>query len=164
MNPDPSQIEASEEAASQELNDVEAVEEIIPASPNYHVFVLLSHLAAPVVWPWKRNQSYLVDAHGRAAFNHTISCILLFVIAKAGVWLLTVKMQLLPDGGAALIYMGILAFFLGFALFGMIKADTGVLIKYPLPFRWVRQIPANPALSVNDHRPVNFSENQTLDD
>lgn len=104
---------------------------------NGHLLTLLCHVAAPIVWPWKRRTFETVDVHGKAALNHMISSVLLFLLVSGVLWLAG-KLSLVGDGAKTLISLAAILGPVACSLWGLLRADAGVLIKYPLPFRWIK--------------------------
>jgi len=97
-------------------------------------FALLSHLFSLIIWLWKRNDSPVVDAHGKEALNFGLTVfICTFPVSfLAG---------FLPDIAALLI--GIVMMLAGLAalallIYGGLKAREGKLLRYPVNFRLIK--------------------------
>lgn len=68
-----------------------------------------------------------------------ISCVGLFIVVNIILWAL-LKIGLISSHIATLIRLPILLGSIGYSIFGLIKAESGALIRYPFPFRWVERL------------------------
>lgn len=152
------ETENTEEPTTFETTEYSEAGESAPQPiENEQTYILLCHIAAPIIWPWKRKLSLLVDIHGRAALNHMISCTGLMIATSIVLWLVQ-KTGLISGNTAMIIQLPVLLGSIGYSIFGLIKADVGVLIKYPFPFQWVEKwfslpeikIEADPATEMDD--------------
>lgn len=98
------------------------------------LFVMLAHFFPLIVWPWKRNASPAVDAHGKEALNFAITAILiLWPIGIVGS-LLGVTVAKITALVTSLLGLGLLAL----VVFAMIQARQGKLLRYPVNFRFIK--------------------------
>jgi uncharacterized Tic20 family protein len=98
------------------------------------LFAGLSHLFAIVIWPWKRALSPAVDTHGKEALNMAITWLLVMIP-------LNIIVGFLPGFLAVLISLvlslvGLAA--LGLAIYGMLLARRGKLLRYPFNLRLIK--------------------------
>lgn len=130
---------AQHEQYSEHYNELqgELQDQIRNEHRSEHIYTLLCHLAAPVVWPWKRKESEAVDAHGKAALNHMITCATIFLAVNVVLWLAT-RLSLVSENVRTFSTLGIVLVSVGCSLWATLKADAGVLIKYPLSLRWIK--------------------------
>jgi uncharacterized Tic20 family protein len=100
-------------------------------------YAVLCHIAAPLIWPIKRKQSPAVDEHGKAALNHMIAFGILFTALHLVLGVLIHVFNLSQDL-RSMICVPVLMIAAVFSLWGLVKAGEGVLIRYPLPFRFIK--------------------------
>ena len=85
-------------------------------------------IATVVVWLLKRNDSPVIDAHGKAAVNFQITMIILsmisFILAFVGIGIILLF---------ALIILNLV-----FVIIAAIKANNGELYRYPLSLKLIR--------------------------
>lgn len=92
-------------------------------------FVPFGHLIAPIViWSMKKDEMPMVNEHGKEVINFQISISIWFIIAGIFVILLI--------GIPFLIALAVLQ--LVFVIIGAIKADNGILFRYPLTIRFIK--------------------------
>jgi uncharacterized Tic20 family protein len=92
-------------------------------------FIPFGHLIAPIViWSMKKDEMPMVDDHGKEVINFQISITIWIIIAGIFVILLI--------GIPFLIALGVLQ--LVFVIIGAIKADSGILYRYPLTIRFIK--------------------------
>ena len=97
-------------------------------------FVPLAGIILPIIlWQLKKDELPGVDAHGRVVLNWSIS-----VIIYAAICLL---LCILFIGIPLLVVLGIVAFI--FPIIGAIKANDGVLWKYPASIEFFHVDPAH---------------------
>jgi uncharacterized Tic20 family protein len=88
-----------------------------------------------IIWQMKRNEMPLVDEHGKEALNFQLSALIYLlsggVLAVAGLlcflWLLVLPLLVVIHVGSIV-----------FAIIAGIKANEGVLYRYPLNLRLVK--------------------------
>lgn len=96
-------------------------------------FVMLAHFFAIIIWPWKRNDSPAVDAHGKEALNFWITMIIFMlplqiiagIIPFIGI-IISLLLSLVSLAALALV------------IIGMINAKEGKLLRYPINFRLIK--------------------------
>lgn len=92
-------------------------------------FIPFGNLIAPIViWSMKKDEMPMVDEHGKEVINFQISITIWFIIAGIFVIILI--------GIPFLIALGVLQ--LVFVIIGAIKADNGILYRYPLTIRFIK--------------------------
>jgi len=92
-------------------------------------FIPFGHLIAPIViWSMKKEEMPMVDEHGKEVINFQISFTIWFIVAAIFVVLLI--------GIPMLIALGVLQVI--FVIIGAIKADNGILYRYPLTIRFIK--------------------------
>jgi uncharacterized Tic20 family protein len=97
-------------------------------------FALLAHVFSLIVWLWKRNDSPVVDAHGKEALNFGITVfICTFPVSfiagfLPGVIALIISVVMMVIGLAALALL----------IYGGLKAREGKLLRYPVNFRLIK--------------------------
>lgn len=114
----------------------------LPASKEEHTYGMLCHLLAfsmfiipfgsilgpLVIWLIKKEQSPYVDAQGKESLNFQIS-VLIYAAISAILLLAFIGILLL-------IALGV--FWLIFVIIASIKANEGVLYRYPLTIRFLK--------------------------
>jgi uncharacterized Tic20 family protein len=99
------------------------------------IFVLLAHLFPLIIWPWKRNASPAVDAHGKEALNLGIT--LLLVMFPLGIItgiIGSTTLALLVSLATSLASLAVLVL----VVIGALKAQSGLLLRYPGNLRLVK--------------------------
>jgi len=92
-------------------------------------FIPFGHLIAPIViWSMKKEEMPMVDEHGKEVINFQISFTIWIIVAAIFVVLLI--------GIPMLIALGVLQVI--FVIIGAIKADNGILYRYPLTIRFIK--------------------------
>ena len=92
-------------------------------------FIPFGHLIAPIViWSMKKDEMPMVDEHGKEVINFQISFTIWVIVSGIFVILLI--------GIPMLIALGVLQVI--FVIIGAIKADSGVLYRYPLTIRFIK--------------------------
>jgi uncharacterized Tic20 family protein len=94
----------------------------------------LAHLFSPIIWLWKRNASPAVDAHGKEALNFAITLFIVFF--AAGIVLAILPHFLASIASLALSLVSLAAF--GMAIYGVLQAGRGRLVRYPINFRLIK--------------------------
>ena len=98
------------------------------------LFAGLSHLFAIIIWPWKRAQSPAVDVHGKEALNMAITWFIVMlplnIVAGFLPSFLVIILSLLIS------LVGLAA--LGLAIYGLLLARQGKLLRYPFNFRLIK--------------------------
>ena len=94
----------------------------------------LAHLFAIVIWPWKRKLSPAVEAHGKEALNMAIT----WFIAMLP---LNIALRFVPNFLVSIVALvlglvGLVA--LGLAIYGLLLARKGKLLRYPLNLRLIK--------------------------
>jgi hypothetical protein len=128
----------------------------MPGSQDERMWCMVTHLAGlaglvfpsfgqilgPLIpWLLKREQSPEVDAHGKEALNFQISVTIYGLVLAALAFismLLTVVVIgviLLPLVGLA--SLGLFIAWLAFTIIGAVKANEGVLYRYPFTIRFL---------------------------
>jgi uncharacterized Tic20 family protein len=101
---------------------------------NDRLFAGLAHLFAIVVWPLKRADSPAVDTHGKEALNMAITWLLVMIplniIASILPRFLGVLFGLLVSA------VGLAA--LALAVYGLLLARQGKLLRYPFNLRLIK--------------------------
>ena len=96
-------------------------------------FVMLAHLFAIIIWLWKRKASPAVDAHGKEALNFGITmfiCMFPVQIIAGFIPFIGVVISL----ALSLVSLAALAL----VIIGMINANDGKLLRYPINFRLIK--------------------------
>lgn len=94
----------------------------------------LAHLVSPLIWPWMMHSSPAVNAHGKEAFNMTLTWLVIMVPLAA--------LTLLAPTAVAVIFAALFtmttmaAAWLG--LHGMAQARRGRLLRYPFNLRLIK--------------------------
>lgn len=113
-----------------------------PPVDSYRTFAMFCHLSAfssffiplgniwgPLIfWLVKKDESAVVDAHGKESLNFQIS-IMIYVIVFGFLSLLLIG---LPFLAATLIYWFVAV------IIGSVRANNGELFRYPLSIRFLR--------------------------
>jgi uncharacterized Tic20 family protein len=98
------------------------------------LFAGLSHLLAIIIWPLKKAESPAVDAHGKEALNMAITWLVVMIP-------LNIVAGLLP-GFLAVIFSLLLSLIgfaaLGLAIYGLLMARQGKLLRYPFNLRLIK--------------------------
>ena len=98
-------------------------------------FVLLAHLFPLIIWPWKRNASPAVDAHGKEALNMGITLlIVMFPLGFISGLLGSVMIATLVSIGTSLLSFAMLML----VVIGALKAQQGWLLRYPFNLRLIK--------------------------
>ena len=97
-------------------------------------FVMLAHLFPLIVWFWKRRESPAVDAHGKEALNFGITAFLCIWPASFVAGFLGLTVAKIVGLAVTVLSLGVLAM----VVYGMIKARTGRLLRYPVNFRLIK--------------------------
>ncbi len=98
------------------------------------LYCQLAHLFSLIVWLWKKNSSPAVDAHGKEALNFAITVFIVFFAAS-------ILVALLPGflGTLAGLSLSLFSFVtLGLAIYGLLLAGKGKLLRYPVNFRLIK--------------------------
>jgi uncharacterized Tic20 family protein len=112
-----------------------------PVADNTRTFMMLAHLSAfaglfipfgnilgPfIVWMIKKDEMPGVDAHGKESMNFQIS-ITIYLIVSFILWLVIIGIP---------ITVGLSIFWLVMVIMASVKANEGVLYKYPLTIRFL---------------------------
>lgn len=98
------------------------------------LFCGLAHVIAIVIWPLKRAESPAVDAHGKEALNMAITWLLVMIP-------LNLMVNIMPSFLAVLFALvlsaaGFIA--LGLAIYGLLLARQGKLLRYPYNLRLIK--------------------------
>jgi len=98
------------------------------------LFCGLAHVIAIVIWPFKRAESPAVDAHGKEALNMAITWLLVMIP-------LNLMVNMMPSFLAVLFALvlsaaGFIA--LGLAIYGLLLARQGKLLRYPYNLRLIK--------------------------
>jgi uncharacterized Tic20 family protein len=114
----------------------------VPPSPDsVRTFQMLAHLSAfaglfipfgnilgPfVVWMIKKDEMPSLDAHGKESMNFQIS-LTIYLIVSVILWLVLIGIP---------ITIGLSIFWLVMVIMASVKANEGVLYKYPLTIRFI---------------------------
>lgn len=104
------------------------------------LFVVLAHLFPIIIWPLKRKESPLVDAHGREALNFAIS---MFIAAFATSFLLGFVGSLILGAQITAILTSCLSGLIGifclvFVVLAIMGARQGRLPRYPFTWRFIK--------------------------
>jgi uncharacterized Tic20 family protein len=94
----------------------------------------LAHLFAIVVWPWKRAASPAVDAHGKEALNLAITWLLVMIPLNIVLGFLPLFIIRICSLALSLVSLGVL----GIAIYGLILARQGKLLRYPFNLRLIK--------------------------
>lgn len=130
------------EVHSAKKKEVSLLNQPYPASKEDHTYGMLSHLLAfstfiipfgsilgpLVIWLIKKERSPYVDAQGKESLNFQISVFI--YAAVSGI------LCLIFIGFLLLIALGI--FWLVFVIIASIKANEGILYRYPLTIRFLK--------------------------
>ncbi|NQZ58621.1 MAG: DUF4870 domain-containing protein [Lentisphaeraceae bacterium] len=81
-----------------------------------------------VIWQMKKDESALIDEHGKNVVNWLISLLIYFVIAGL--------LAFVAIGIPLLILVGVIA--IVFPILGGIKANEGIVWKYPLTMSFIK--------------------------
>jgi uncharacterized Tic20 family protein len=112
-----------------------------PTADNSRMFMMLTHLSAfaglfipfgnilgPfIVWMIKKDEMPGVDAHGKESMNFQIS-LTIYLIVSFILWLVIIGIPLT---------IGLSIFWLVMVIMASVKANEGVLYKYPLTIRFL---------------------------
>jgi uncharacterized Tic20 family protein len=98
-------------------------------------FVLLAHLFPIIIWPWKRNTSPAVDAHGKEALNMGIT-LMIFMLPLGFIsgLLGSAFIATLVSIGTSLLSFAMLLL----VVIGAVKAQQGWLLRYPGNLRLIK--------------------------
>jgi uncharacterized protein len=97
-------------------------------------FALLAHVFSLIVWLWKRNDSPVVDAHGREALNF---CLTIFICVFP-VGILAGFLPAMIATVVSLLMAVVSLAVLGLLIYGGLKAREGRLLRYPFNFRLIK--------------------------
>ena len=98
-------------------------------------FVLLAHLFPLIIWPWKRNASPAVDAHGKEALNMGITLmIFMFPLGFITGLLGSVFIATLVSIASSLVSFTTLML----VVIAAVKSQQGWLLRYPLNLRLIK--------------------------
>lgn len=98
-------------------------------------FVLLAHLFPLIIWPWKRNASPAVDAHGKEALNMGITLmIFMFPLGFITGLLGSVFIATLVRIASSLVSFATLML----VVIAAVKSQQGWLLRYPLNLRLIK--------------------------
>lgn len=106
------------------------------------VFPSIGQIVGPLVpWLLKREQSPQVDAHGKEALNFQIS-VTIYGLVLAALGFISTLLMVVVIGVVLLPLVGLasLALFVGwlvFTIIGAVKANEGVLYRYPFTIRFL---------------------------
>jgi uncharacterized Tic20 family protein len=98
------------------------------------LFAGLAHFFAIVVWPLKRAESPAVDAHGKEALNMAITWLIVMIP-------LNIIAGFLPRflGVIFSLLLSLVGFTaLGLAIYGLLLARRGKLLRYPFNLRLIK--------------------------
>lgn len=114
-----------------------------------HVSALFTWFVAPlIIWLLKRNESPLVDAHGKEVLNFRITMLIgclvaigLIFAAGAGLFVLTAATAfpffiLFPF--LFVFFLAIVGYDFVCSIIGAVKAGQGALFRYPLTWRLIK--------------------------
>lgn len=94
----------------------------------------LAHLFAIVIWPLKRAESPAVSAHGKEALNMTITWLIVMIPLNIMVGILPSFLGVLFSLALTLLSCAALAL----AVYGLILARQGKLLRYPYNLRLIK--------------------------
>ena len=112
-----------------------------PTASNVRTFEMLAHLSAfaglfipfgnilgPfIVWMIKKEEMPSLDAHGKESMNFQIS-LTIYLIVSMVLWLVIIGIP---------ITIGLSIFWIVMVIMASVKANEGVLYKYPLTIRFI---------------------------
>lgn len=94
----------------------------------------LAHMLAIVVWPLKRAESPAVNIHGKEALNMAITWVLVMIPLNIVVGLLPSFLGYL----FSLLVSALALAFLALAVYGLVLARQGKLLRYPFNLRLIK--------------------------
>ena len=94
----------------------------------------LAHFFSLIIWLWKKNASPAVDAHGTEALNFAITMMLVFL--PTSIVLGFLPLFILRLASLAMMLVSLAA--LGLAIYGVLQAGKGRLLRYPFNLRLIK--------------------------
>lgn len=94
----------------------------------------LAHIFSLIIWLWKKNASPAVDAHGKEALNFAITLMIVFFGAGIVIGFLPGFLMSIASLGMMLVSLATF----GLAIYGVIQAGNGKLVRYPFNFRLLK--------------------------